>query len=275
MTSIISNSLKISIAPEILAKFPETKVSFMLAKIILTPKPAGDSKAYLEAMKKRTIQEARMSGLSESTYANSTVCQSWRKVFTTFGLEEEKQSTIETGLKRIAKECDKVTAALNAGKKEPKPDIKRISNFVDFYNLISIQALTPMGALNLDKIEGDIELRYGKEGEKFSPLGKTDEVIDVKPEHIVYADQKSILTWLWNYRDAKHACVPDDSEGKEAHILLFADQAEDGAGDAEKAISLANEQLAEIGGTCLFTDTLSVQKPMGEYDLSLFLPIKS
>lgn len=267
-TAIARTHFKVGISPEVLTKFPETKVAFLLAKISVTPKPEGEAKAYLEEMKKTVIEKGREKGITAQTYRDLSVCRSWQIVFNTFNVDPEKKSTIEMGLSRLAKECDNVTQALAQGKKTPKPTIKRISNFVDFYNLISWETLTPMGALDLSTIEGNIELRYGKEGEKFSPLGKTDEIMEVKPEHIVYADGESILTHLWNYRDAKHCCVPDDTKGKEIDILLFADQAHQNGGDAEEAIFKAAREINRIGGRYLFIDVLSSKRPEGCYDLS-------
>ncbi len=42
-----------------------------------------------------------------------------------------------------------------------------------------------MGARDTAKLKGDLVLRYGREGEKFYPLGAGDSVVDVSPKNIL------------------------------------------------------------------------------------------
>lgn len=67
-------------------------------------------------------------------------------------------------------------------------------------------------------IDGDIVLRYGRSGEKFLPLGSDEEVIPVEPQHIVYADDSKIISWLWCYRDTRLTGVTLDT--KEAVFIV-------------------------------------------------------
>ena len=262
MSAVISSPTRfqVGISPSILEQFPDAKVAVMLARIIVEKKPGDPAKTYLEQMKANVVDTAYKSGLRSTNYQDHRVCKSWDKAFATFGADPSKKSTIHYLFGRVGKECDKREQAETAGKKAPKPDLGRISNFVDFYNNVSILTQTPMGALDLSKIDGPIELRYGRAGETFRPLGKTEEVIDVLPSHVVYADNSSILTWLWNHRDAKHACVPDSTENH-AHILLFADQADQDGGDVEAAIAMAMQELPKIGGQCLGVKILDKEHP--------------
>ena len=124
-----------------------------------------------------------------------------------------------------------------------------------------------MGALDLAKIQGNIELRFGRNGETFLGLGANSQEELVTPDQVVYADQVNVLTWLWNHRDAAHACVPRDSNGP-AYILLFADEAEKSCGDAEGAILQAMEKVGMIGGRWLMMDVLSSTRPEVTLDLT-------
>ncbi len=53
---------------------------------------------------------------------------------------------------------------------------------VDCYDCVSAVNLLPMGAHDIAKLKGDLALRYGREGEKFYPLGAGDSVVDVSPK---------------------------------------------------------------------------------------------
>lgn len=263
ISSTIPRTLTIRIAEEVTKKYPELRVAFLLARIDVH-KATTEEKKHLSILKQRVISS--MNGVTVNNYKDLPVCKSWRTVFGSFNVGNEKVSTIETLLRRAATESDKIKAAEQAGKKRPNPDFGNISNFVDLYNAISMETQTPMGALDLSKIDGEVELRYGREGETFTPLGRTEETFEVTPDHIVYADRSSVLTWLWNYRDGKHCCVP--SEAKDAHIILFADEAERGAGDVVTAIAKAKEELTHIGGITLFDGVLSKDLPHVDVDIS-------
>lgn len=258
-----SQLLQVSVDPAIFSNFPEAKVGFLVVKIKLD-EPKGPTREFLTNYKLKIVTDLTQKGVTSDTYKTEKVCKSWQEVYQTFNVEADKTSTIENLLKRAASEADKIQSG-----KSKRPDLWRFNNFVDFYNCVSVDTSTPMGALDFKTIDGPITLRYGKEGETFTPLGKVEEKIPVKPEHIVYADNSSILTWLWNYRDAKHCCVPKKSSD-EATILLFADQAHEGGGDVQQAISTAQEKLPKIGGKCLLTVTLDAKNPSVEVDLESF-----
>ncbi|MBX9743892.1 MAG: hypothetical protein K2X08_01630 [Chlamydiales bacterium] len=258
-----SQLLQVSVDPIIFSNFPETKVALLVLKIKLD-EPKGATREFLTKYKLKIVTDLTQKGITSENYKAEKVCKSWQEVFQTFNVEADKTSTIENLFKRAALEADKIQSG-----KSKRPDLWRFNNFVDFYNCVSVDTSTPMGALAFGKIDGPITLRYGKEGETFTPLGKVEEKIDVKPEHIVYADNSSVLTWLWNYRDGQHCCVPKKS-AEETTILLFADQAHEGGGDAQQAISTAKEKLPEIGGKCLLTATLDAKNPSIEVDLEKF-----
>lgn len=51
-------------------------------------------------------------------------------------------------------------------------DLYRINNVVDCCNLASLQFLLPIGLYDLDRIEGDVTLRRGAEGEEYAGIRK-------------------------------------------------------------------------------------------------------
>lgn len=271
--------MRIGIAQEIFERFPTAKVSFSIVEVMVMGKTKGDQQKFISEYKQRIVRESTERGINLENYQNTRVCASWNRVFSTFNAGDDKKSTIENLLKRVCEEADKVEKAKATGKTNAKADLGHISNFVDLYNCISIDTLTPMGALDLSTVNGDITIRMGKEGETFVPLARERIEYEVKPDHVVYADNKNILTWLWNYRDAAHCCVPKDSGDKPTYILLFADQADSSEeaksmpiwerpGDVDTAIDLFKQHLGRIGGRWVTSETLTKEKPEVVIDLS-------
>jgi DNA/RNA-binding domain of Phe-tRNA-synthetase-like protein len=273
ITPLKINPFHISISPEIFHRFPTAKVSFALIEVIVKSKLKGDEYKFLSDYKQEVVKTTTKRGITLENYVDTRVCISWRKIYQTFNTSFETKSTIECLLKRATEESEKI-------KNNKKANLGNISNFVDLYNCVAIEATTSMGALDLSKVEGDITLRYGKTGETFIPLGKEIKEHQVSEDQVIYADNKSVLTWLWNYRDAQHCCVPKDSpNGQPSYILLFSEQAEqdEGAsqvpiwerpGDSEEAINLLKSHLTKINGRCILSDTLYKEKPSVVIDLS-------
>ncbi len=254
-----SNACTIRIADSILHQWPQAKVSvaWVRGQVLNPNKAKGPPINYLSELKQETVRGLIDKKITAANYSERPVCQSWQRVFTTFKAPEEKKSTIDNLLRRAALQADIVAAS--QGKK--KADLGKISTIVDFYNCVSMQTETPMGALRKDAIKGDIVLRHGVDGETFVGLGKTDEVHSVTKDHVVYADDASVLTWLWNFKDGKHCCVPATTEGP-IDVLIFADQAEEGAGDVKAALKVLVEKTANIGWQVIDMAVLNKDAPV-------------
>ncbi|MEE2694860.1 MAG: phenylalanine--tRNA ligase subunit beta [Pseudomonadota bacterium] len=70
--------------------------------------------------------------------------------------------------------------------------LKVISSLVDVTNFLTVDYCRPLHVFDLDKIEGDIEIRYSKKGEKFLGLDENEYVLD---DHmIVICDEKKIIS---------------------------------------------------------------------------------
>ncbi len=79
------------------------------------------------------------------------------------------------------------------------PDINDVVNLV---NAISLKYTLPMGAHDLNSVEGDISVRYSREGESFIPFG-AGVAEEVAEGELVYADGRDIRTrrWIWRQND--------------------------------------------------------------------------
>ncbi len=71
-------------------------------------------------------------------------------------------------------------------------NLKLISSLVDITNYLTIDYCRPLHVFDLDKIEGDIKIRYSQKGEEFLGLDENDYVLD--DNMIVICDEKKIIS---------------------------------------------------------------------------------
>ncbi len=90
----------------------------------------------------------------------------------------------------------------------------RINNVVDAINLASAETLVPIGLYDIDKVEGDVQMRRAREGEVFIPIGGKE--ISLAGGEPVLADSQKIM-FLYPYRDSELTKV--DESTKEVLIV--------------------------------------------------------
>lgn len=221
----------------ILDRYPKTRVAWMTASVEVLP-----SHPHVEALKEQLSSRLEELGIVDGREASHPDIARWRQVYSDMGVKPSKyRSSIEALARRVAK-----------GK-----GIWSVSSVVDCYDCISLLTMVPMGAFDWHRIEGDLEIRYGRKGEIFLPLG-SDEEIEVEPEHIVYADAEKILSWLWNHRDSRLSCVGPQTR----RALFVADVAfETQTTPPEEAMQLLAEHLKAIGGVPEQFGLLDVNEP--------------
>ena len=62
-----------------------------------------------------------------------------------------------------------------------------INRAVDIYNIVSLETKLALGAHNIDKVSGDVTLRFTDGSEKFIPLGQ-EQPVPVAPHEYCYCD---------------------------------------------------------------------------------------
>lgn len=194
--------MKLKIENEIFEVFPKAKIGWLLAEI-----EVASSNEHVESMKKGLIENLKNIGISQDTMMLHPDVAGWRGVYSKMGVKPSKyRSSLESLLRRTFKN-----------------EMWSVSNIVDCYDCVSALNLLPMGAHDIEKLNGDLVLRFGREGEKFYPLGAGDSVIDVDTRNVVYADAEKVCCWLWNYRDTRDASISESTK----KALFLVDQAFD------------------------------------------------
>jgi lysyl-tRNA synthetase class 2 len=195
----------ISIDPLVLENYPQVTIGYLIAEVSVCK-----SDPKVEALKQDLQSFLQEQNIEATTYVTHPQIAVWRNLYQQDFLVNPKtyRSSVEALLRRII-----------TGK-----GLWNICNIVDLYNCCSVRYLLPMGGYDLEKVSGDITIRYGKEGETFVGLGERLSV-NVETHHIVYADDTHILCWLWNHKDAEKTCIDEHSK----KVIFFID-----AFDSEK-----------------------------------------
>ena len=128
---------------------------------------------------------------------------SWRELYRSFGT---KAGDYRPSAEALIRRC------IKTGK------LPHINNAVDLYNIVSVRHIIPMGGFDLDKVDGDIHLRFSDGDEEFIPLGPSDSETTYNGE-VVYADDSRILTRRWNFRDADATKITEETR----NLVMFLD----------------------------------------------------
>ena len=86
-----------------------------------------------------------------------------------------------------------------------------INQAVDIYNLISLESKLALGAHNIDRVEGDVTLRFTDGSERFVPIGQTDP-IPVAPHEYCYCDDANEVLCRLEIRQVEKTKVDEEAQ---------------------------------------------------------------
>jgi len=81
-------------------------------------------------------------------------------------------------------------------------EFPQINPVVDISNAVSLKYVIPLGAHDIDRFDGDIEVRFSRDGDTFLPFGSTEDE-NVELGELVYASGGRVKTrkWIWRQSD--------------------------------------------------------------------------
>ena len=85
-----------------------------------------------------------------------------------------------------------------------------INQAVDIYNLISLESKLALGAHNIDRVDGNVTLRFTDGSERFVPIGQT-EPIPVAPHEYCYCDDANEVLCRLEIRQVEKTKVDEDA----------------------------------------------------------------
>ncbi|MFD6077532.1 B3/4 domain-containing protein [Streptomyces hydrogenans] len=179
------------LAPDVADAFPDTLIAVVTATGLRGREPWPATTAELEELE-ALLADGSWSPADE----NDPRIEAWHAVYRAFGTNPRRiRPSVDALGRRLAK----------------KGALPRINPAVDSYNTVSVRHGLPASAFDLDRVTGDIEIRYADGSETFTPLGEPDTVENPKPGEVVYTDTTDVLTRHWNHRDAHRTRVTADS----------------------------------------------------------------
>ena len=97
-----------------------------------------------------------------------------------------------------------------------------INQAVDIYNLISLESKLALGAHNIDRVEGDVTLRFTDGSERFVPIGQS-EPIPVAPHEYCYCDGSNEVLCRLEIRQVEKTKV--DEEARNVFYIVQGNEA--------------------------------------------------
>ncbi len=142
--------------------------------------------------------------------------------------------------------------------------IPSINAAVDASNLVSLRHLVPIGAHDLDRLHGDVEVRLSRDGDRFVPIN-ADVGQEVPPGEPVYATGSDIRTRRWIWRQGEPAKVTEETRTLLFPVDGFRGETEDSVHRAvEELVGLANDHFgADARVSTAFVD---VESPSVDLD---------
>jgi len=189
--------MKFKISDKIFERFPDINLGIILARNIDNK---GESEEIEKMLRERENEIKNILNTEKlSDYPNIKV---WREAFSSFGAKPKKyRSSIENLLRMILEGTQ----------------IRHINKLVDIYNYISIKYFVPIGGDDIDKVEGDIELKFATGKERFKELNSQEEK-NPKEGEVVYTDNNDVLCRRWNWRECEKTKMIEDT--KSALIVI-------------------------------------------------------
>ncbi|MFD8366891.1 B3/B4 domain-containing protein [Streptomyces hygroscopicus] len=179
------------IAPAVADAFPDTLIALVTATGIRGHEPWPHTATALTELERRLAD-----GTWQPADETDPRIEAWHTAYRSFGTNPRRvRPSVDALGRRLAK----------------KGTLPRINPAVDSYNAVSVRHGLPAGAFDLDRVTGDVDIRYADGTESFTPLGEPDTVEHPKAGEIIYADTTDVLTRHWNHRDAHRTRVTEDS----------------------------------------------------------------
>ena len=210
--------MKYSIHKDIFESYPDLRVGLVVGRNL---KVGKDSRLLGEVIDNNiAVFLDRVDGLNLTDISN---IHAWREAYKSMGVSPSKcRPTAESLLRRVLK----------------KKSFPRINNAVDAYLAVELLSFLPVGGYDLSKVNGDVYLRRSLGAERFRALGQAEDELTDK-EEIIYSDDVSVLTRRWNYRDADHVGISEETE----NIILASEAVYSTISDADLKFSI--EKITE------------------------------
>jgi len=174
--------MRLKIAPDVLALFPEALVGVVRVRGCDNARGGAESAAQL-----LQAEAAARAVFAGGALAEEPRIACWREAYRRFGASPKKSpSSIENLLRRVAR-----------GDALPP-----INPLVDLYNAVSLARVLPAGGEDLAQVRGDVVLCRAGDAEPPVRLLGEAEARRPHPGEVIYRDDLSAICRRWNWKEA-------------------------------------------------------------------------
>ncbi|KXB05202.1 tRNA synthetase subunit beta, partial [candidate division MSBL1 archaeon SCGC-AAA382A03] len=170
-------------------KFPNLKVLTVRINNVKVGKKSDE----LEKFKDKIIRETREK-YDLNDLKNVSVFRTYRDFFWKINIDPTKTRPASEALVRRVLQ----------GKKLPI-----INTLVDAYNLASLKSGIPLAAFDCSTLEGSLEMRFARKGEKFRGIGMSKTMELAGGEIIITDSEKTIA--IYPYRDSEETKITTET----------------------------------------------------------------
>ena len=194
---------RIRIDPSVQARFPH----FRLCVIYAFGVENGPSDATSEAVLAGACAPVQ-ADFGSARLADLPHVAAWRAAYQAFGAKPSKYPcSVEALVQRVLRQD-------SAG-------LPRVNRLVDLYNAVSIRHLLPIGGEDLDRLQGDLVLRFATGAESFDiPDSPGASAASPQPGEVVWADDAGVTCRRWNWRQGRRTRLTEVTEN--AYFILEA-----------------------------------------------------
>lgn len=233
---------KLVCEPSFWELFPDASIAVIVADGILpTDQVSEDSaRAAAQLLDKANIIAEKW--VPDTTISKNEVPALWREAYRRFKTKKGVRSSVENLLKRVLK----------------GNPVGHINPSVDISNAISLKYAIPMGAENVDAIEGTFRLTVTDGDDYFLPIG-SDENDPTLPGELAYIDDAGAVCRCWNWRDGQRTEVTDETP----HCIFIMENIQPERIDdlREAADELAGQLETILGATVEHKEILTRDNP--------------
>lgn len=180
------------ITPELFEKFPETRLSVVIAHGINNQ---GQHSEVLEMLRLEQIKLTERLGTGPIT--EHPHIAPWREAYKVFGAKpKDHPSSIENLVRRVSK----------------GHTLPHINTVVDVYNTVSLRHLVPVGGEDLDTLQGDVLLTLAGENEAPVILLGEKEARPPYPGEVIYKDDIGSICRRWNWKEADRSKLTEQTK---------------------------------------------------------------
>ncbi|SOD98499.1 B3/B4 domain-containing protein [Spirosoma fluviale] len=188
----------ITISAEVWQQFPNLRIGYIAGYGLDNTQGSDDLCALCQSAE--SALRSRFGAVDSLALEPSIT--GWRQVYRAIGAKPTTFTpTVEALLKRILKG-------------NPMPIINKA---VNAYLIAEMESLVPLGGYDLDTISGPIQLTKTTSPSPFIGFGGS--VVETMVGELVYRDDRSVLTRHWNYRDALHSQITENTQ----RLILMAE----------------------------------------------------